>query len=84
MFLQYDAADYGFEYSDEEIEEEDVDIENQYYNSKGRVTYKNSGKIVSSMQVLQPNKACRSTGEQRPDRSSARLPGSGQNGARQG
>lgn len=29
------CADYGFEYSDEEVEEEDVDIENQYYNSKG-------------------------------------------------
>ena len=28
-------ADYGFEYSDEEVQEEDVDIENQYYNSKG-------------------------------------------------
>lgn len=28
-------SDYGFEYSDEEQEEEDVDIENQYYNSKG-------------------------------------------------
>jgi hypothetical protein len=28
-------VDYGFEYSDEEPEEEDVDIENQYYNSKG-------------------------------------------------
>lgn len=28
-------TDYGFEYSDEEPEEEDVDIENQYYNSKG-------------------------------------------------
>ena len=27
--------DYGFEYSDEDVEEEDVDIENQYYNSKG-------------------------------------------------
>lgn len=27
--------DYGFEYSDEEPEEQDVDIENQYYNSKG-------------------------------------------------
>ena len=31
------GADYGFEYSDEEVEEEDVDIENQYYNSKGGV-----------------------------------------------
>eukprot|EP00879_Flechtneria_rotunda_P016769 GHRR01017552.1.p1 GENE.GHRR01017552.1~~GHRR01017552.1.p1 ORF type:complete len:255 (+),score=89.79 GHRR01017552.1:213-977(+) len=30
-----DMEDYGFEYSDEEQEEEDVDIENQYYNSKG-------------------------------------------------
>lgn len=30
-----DMEDYGFEYSDEEVEEEDVDIENQYYNSKG-------------------------------------------------
>jgi len=28
--------DYGFEYSDdEELDDEDVDIENQYYNSKG-------------------------------------------------
>ncbi|KAE8649470.1 hypothetical protein Csa_017890 [Cucumis sativus] len=26
--------DYGFEYSDDEPEEQDVDIENQYYNSK--------------------------------------------------
>ena len=30
------AADYGFEYSDEEVQEDDIDIENQYYNSKGR------------------------------------------------
>ena len=29
-------ADYGFEYSDDNVEEEDVDIENQYYNSKGQ------------------------------------------------
>ena len=29
------CADYGFEYSDDEPEEEDVDIENQYYNAKG-------------------------------------------------
>lgn len=28
------SADYGFEYSDEEVEEEDVDVENQYYNAK--------------------------------------------------
>ncbi|GIL43908.1 hypothetical protein Vafri_1496 [Volvox africanus] len=30
-----EMEDYGFEYSDEEPEEEDVDIENQYYNAKG-------------------------------------------------
>ena len=30
-----DMEDYGFEYSDEEPDQEDVDIENQYYNSKG-------------------------------------------------
>jgi hypothetical protein len=29
------SADYGFEYSDDEPEEEDVDVENQYYNAKG-------------------------------------------------
>jgi hypothetical protein len=30
------GTDYGFEYSDEDNQEEDVDIENQYYNSKGQ------------------------------------------------
>ncbi|GAX78776.1 hypothetical protein CEUSTIGMA_g6213.t1 [Chlamydomonas eustigma] len=30
-----DMEDYGFEYSEEEQDEEDVDIENQYYNAKG-------------------------------------------------
>eukprot|EP00192_Tetraselmis_astigmatica_P011807 CAMPEP_0117662668 /NCGR_PEP_ID=MMETSP0804-20121206/8172_1 /TAXON_ID=1074897 /ORGANISM="Tetraselmis astigmatica, Strain CCMP880" /LENGTH=420 /DNA_ID=CAMNT_0005469575 /DNA_START=76 /DNA_END=1335 /DNA_ORIENTATION=- len=30
-----DLDDYGFEYSDDEPEDDDVDIENQYYNSKG-------------------------------------------------
>jgi len=30
-----DDEDYGFEYSEDEQEEEDVNIENQYYNSKG-------------------------------------------------
>eukprot|EP00884_Botryococcus_braunii_P000218 jgi/Botrbrau1/10197/Bobra.116_1s0013.1 len=29
--------DYGFEYSEDDVEEEDVDIENQYYNSKGLI-----------------------------------------------
>lgn len=35
VFCLADMEDYGFEYSDEELEEQDVDIENQYYNSKG-------------------------------------------------
>ncbi len=35
-FARFLGADYGFEYSEEEDQEEDVDIENQYYNSKGR------------------------------------------------
>ena len=35
VVLAADMEDYGFEYSDEEPEEQDVDIENQYYNSKG-------------------------------------------------
>ncbi len=29
--------DYGFEYSDDDFAEADVDIENQYYNSKGLI-----------------------------------------------
>ena len=35
LTLLVPRADYGFEYSDDEPEEEDVDIENQYYNAKG-------------------------------------------------
>jgi hypothetical protein len=34
-FSDEDEMDYGFEYSDEEQDDEDVAIENQYYNSKG-------------------------------------------------
>ena len=30
-----DDEDYGFEYSDDDQEEEDVNIENRYYNAKG-------------------------------------------------
>lgn len=32
------AGSYGFEYSDESMSEGAVDIENQYYNSKGGST----------------------------------------------
>lgn len=38
-FTDADMEDYGFEYSDEETEEQDVDIENQYYNSKGTTLF---------------------------------------------
>jgi hypothetical protein len=41
-------ADYGFEYSDEEPEEEDVDIENQYYNSKGEINSSWSSHSIST------------------------------------
>lgn len=39
QYADADMEDYGFEYSDEEPEEQDVDIENQYYNSKGFSIY---------------------------------------------
>jgi len=32
--MDEDMEDYGFEYSDEDTEEENVDIENQYYHAK--------------------------------------------------
>eukprot|EP00890_Picochlorum_soloecismus_P000016 jgi/Picsp_1/1014/NSC_04498-R1_protein len=45
-----DMEDYGFEYSDEDYGEEDVDIENQYYNSKGLVE---SGESKAALQGFQ-------------------------------
>lgn len=44
--------DYGFEYSDDEYAEEDVDIENQYYNSKGALEYFHSISIGGSNSVI--------------------------------
>jgi hypothetical protein len=35
--LGLQAGSYGFEYSDEDMSEGAVDIENQYYNSKGSI-----------------------------------------------
>lgn len=52
-----DMEDYGFEYSDEDVEEEDVDIENQYYNSKGTSCRANSEQL-SSQPVSQIDKVC--------------------------
>ncbi|PPS11181.1 hypothetical protein GOBAR_AA09474 [Gossypium barbadense] len=45
MASDADMEDYGFEYSDEEPEEQDVDIENQYYNSKGFKALKQTVKL---------------------------------------
>ncbi|KAF3437464.1 hypothetical protein FNV43_RR20217 [Rhamnella rubrinervis] len=54
-----DMEDYGFEYSDEEPEEQDVDIENQYYNSKGLVETDPEGALSGFAEVvrMEPEKA---------------------------
>ncbi|KAH0721825.1 hypothetical protein KY290_006106 [Solanum tuberosum] len=54
-----DMEDYGFEYSDEDQEEQDVDIENQYYNSKGMVETDPEGALEGFAEVVQmePEKA---------------------------
>ncbi|KAL8095152.1 hypothetical protein AgCh_036559 [Apium graveolens] len=54
-----DMEDYGFEYSDEEQEEQDVDIENQYYNSKGLVETDAEGALAGFAEVveMEPEKA---------------------------
>ncbi|KAI8573308.1 hypothetical protein RHMOL_Rhmol01G0267500 [Rhododendron molle] len=59
MFFDADMEDYGFEYSDEEPEEQDVDIENQYYNSKGLVEADPEGALEGFAEVvrMEPEKA---------------------------
>ncbi|KAJ8543856.1 hypothetical protein K7X08_025474 [Anisodus acutangulus] len=54
-----DMEDYGFEYSDEEPEEQDVDIENQYYNSKGLVETEPEAALEGFAEVvrMEPEKA---------------------------
>ncbi|MCJ1238657.1 COP9/signalosome complex subunit Csn2 [Varicellaria rhodocarpa] len=55
-----DMEDYGFEYSDEEVEEEDVDIENQYYNSKGLLEGSDQTEALRGFQEvvkMEPDKA---------------------------
>ncbi|KAJ4970802.1 hypothetical protein NE237_003901 [Protea cynaroides] len=54
-----DMEDYGFEYSEEEPEEQDVDIENQYYNSKGLVETDPEGALAGFAEVvhMEPEKA---------------------------
>ncbi|KAL5719444.1 COP9/signalosome complex subunit Csn2 [Ranunculus cassubicifolius] len=54
-----DMEDYGFEYSSDEVEEQDVDIENQYYNSKGFIESDPEAAIEGFAQVvrMEPEKA---------------------------
>eukprot|EP00246_Nothoceros_aenigmaticus_P012024 TRINITY_DN3540_c0_g1_i2.p1 TRINITY_DN3540_c0_g1~~TRINITY_DN3540_c0_g1_i2.p1 ORF type:complete len:441 (+),score=106.13 TRINITY_DN3540_c0_g1_i2:189-1511(+) len=47
-----DMEDYGFEYSEEETEEQDVDIENQYYNSKGLLESDPEGALRGFAEVV--------------------------------
>lgn len=48
-----DIEDYGFEYSDEDAEEENVDLENQYYNSKGLRDSEPEAAILGFRQVVE-------------------------------
>ncbi|XWS52670.1 hypothetical protein CRYUN_Cryun11dG0090800 [Craigia yunnanensis] len=59
MASDADMEDYGFVYSDEEPEEQDVDIENQYYNSKGLVETDPEGALAGFAEVvsMEPEKA---------------------------
>lgn len=54
-----DMEDYGFEYSDDEPEEQDVDIENQYYSAKGRVEAEPEDALSEFAMVvkMEPDKA---------------------------
>mmetsp|Transcript_37145 Transcript_37145/g.116911 ORF Transcript_37145/g.116911 Transcript_37145/m.116911 type:complete len:438 (-) Transcript_37145:88-1401(-) len=47
-----DMEDYGFEYSDDEQEEEDVDIENQYYNAKGSLEDDNPQEALEGFKLV--------------------------------
>lgn len=51
--------DYGFEYSDDEPEEQDVDIENQYYTAKGMVEDEPEDALSEFAKVvkMEPDKA---------------------------
>ncbi|KAG2288715.1 hypothetical protein Bca4012_030370 [Brassica carinata] len=59
MASDADMEDYGFEYSDEEPEEQDVDIENQYYNSKGNIETEPEEALSGFAEVvrMEPDKA---------------------------
>ncbi|KAG6436726.1 hypothetical protein SASPL_101628 [Salvia splendens] len=60
--LDADMEDYGFEYSDEEPEEQDVDIENQYYNSKVETDPEGALQGFAEVVRMEPEKAeCRDT-----------------------
>ena len=44
--------DYGFEYSDDDQEEDDVNIENQYYNAKGDLKDGNPDEALTGFQQV--------------------------------
>ena len=48
-----DMEDYGFEYSDEDEAEGDIDIENAYYNSKGQSEDDPAGAIKGFHEVIE-------------------------------
>ncbi|KAG5517214.1 hypothetical protein RHGRI_037839 [Rhododendron griersonianum] len=48
----HDGEDNGFEYSDEEPEEQDAEIENQYYNSKGLFETDPEGALAGFAEVV--------------------------------
>ncbi|CAN6808502.1 unnamed protein product [Brassica oleracea] len=59
MASDADMEDYGFEYSDDEPEEQDVDIENQYYTAKGMVEDEPEDALSEFAKVvkMEPDKA---------------------------
>lgn len=81
-----DMEDYGFEYSEDEYAEEDVDIENQYYNSKGGrpapVPRRHLGSHHHPLTAqVSLRRHCRPAGERRFEGGAAGLPAGGEDGA---
>ena len=50
--------DYGFEYSDDDAQDENVDIENQYYNSKGVLPAQAARTQDSPAHCIRSTQAC--------------------------
>ena len=52
MGFDADMEDYGFEYSEEELKEQDVEIRNQCFNYKGYVEIDPEGAFVGFAEVV--------------------------------